>query len=225
MTLGSDAELSVSVVIPTLGTRPDVLASTITRLSAEPCVRQIVVVGDSTLGHSLPADRRGVVSLMESPGIGPNASRQTGLDAAREEVVLFLDDDVLPDTGLATGHAAHHARAGSLVVVGYMPVVVGDAAGRYATATGELYALEYERRIRAYERNPDSILRNLWGGNLSLRRRDALRVGVENPAHPGRRHEDQDFGFRCAAAGLHGLFDRKPAGRPSLSSVPQRVSA
>lgn len=196
----------MSVVIPTRGTRLDILASTIERLSAEQCVRQIIVVGDSVVGRSLPLDGEAVV-LVDPPGRGPNSSRQAGLDAARAEVVLFLDDDVLPDPGLAAGHAGQHARAESLVVVGYMPVV-RDPAGHYATATAELYALEYERRTRSYEVNRDSILRNLWGGNLSLHRRDALRVGVENTGHPGRRHEDQDFGFRCATAGLQGLFDR-----------------
>jgi glycosyltransferase involved in cell wall biosynthesis len=207
MASGSDATPSVSVVIPTRGTRPDVLASAIERLSAEQCVRQVIVVGDSGIGRSFSGDRQVPVTLMDSPDRGPNASRQVGLDAASEDVVLFLDDDVLPDPGLAAGHAAHHARTGNLVVVGYMPVVP-DAAGRHATATAELYALEYERRVGSYEGDPGSILRNLWGGNISLHRSDALRVGVDNAAHPGRRHEDQDFGFRCMAAGLHGVFDR-----------------
>jgi glycosyltransferase involved in cell wall biosynthesis len=166
------------------------------------------VVGDSAFGQSLPGESLAVVSVIDAPGRGPNSSRQAGLEAASEEVVLFLDDDVLPDPGLAAGHAAHHARADRLVVVGYMPVAQ-VTPGRYATATGELYAREYERRVRSYEADPDSILRNLWGGNLSVRGRDALAVGVENMAHQGRRHEDQDFGIRCAAAGLLSLFDRQ----------------
>lgn len=168
---------------------------------------QVVVVGGAATDRSLQGERQGLVASVDSPGRGPNASRQAGLDAASEEVVLFLDDDVLPDPGLATRHAAHHARGEGLVVLGYMPVA-RDANGRYATATAELYANEYERRVRSYEHAPDSILRNLWGGNVSLRREDGLGVGVENAEHPGRRHEDQDFGFRCAAAGLRGVFDR-----------------
>lgn len=184
------------------------MATVIERLSAEPCVRQIIVVGSDSVLRSLPSDQRGLVSLVDAPNRGPNSSRQAGLEAASGDVVLFLDDDVLPDPGLAAGHAAHHAHTEGLVVVGYMPVIK-ESDGRYATATGELYAREYERRVTSYEQDPDSILRNLWGGNVSLQRHDALRVGVENPSHPGRRHEDQDFGLRCDNAGLHGAFDRK----------------
>lgn len=208
MTPAAEAVPSLSVVIPTMGTRPDVLASAVERIAAEPCVTQIIVVGDSSIGGPATGDGRGVVSRVGSPGRGPNSSRQAGLDVATGEIVLFLDDDVLPDPGLAAGHAAHHRSTGGLVVVGYMPVV-RDASGHYPTATAELYAREYERRVRRYEAEPNSILRNLWGGNVSMYRDDAVRVGVENAAHQGRRHEDQDFGFRCAAAGLHGLFDRE----------------
>ncbi len=208
MAPGSDGAAPVSVVIPTQGERPEVLNLAIARLSAEPCVAEIIVVGSSTTGRPLPTDDPRVVSLHRSVGTGPSSSRQAGLEAASAQVVLFLDDDVLPDPGLATGHAAHHACAEDLVVLGYMPVV-RDATGRYATATSELYGREYERRVRRYEADPWSVLQNLWGGNVSLRRPDALRVGVENTAHPGRRHEDQDFGFRCAAAALVGLFDRE----------------
>jgi len=206
MTAGPDAVPSVSAVIPTRGSRPDVLPLTIQRLSAEACVTQIIVVGEPATCRSPAGAGHPAVSVVEAPGRGPNSSRQAGLDAATAEVVLFLDDDVLPDPRLATGHAAHHARAENLVVVGYMPVVRGEAG--YDTATGQLYALEYERRVKRYEADPDSILTNLWGGNVSLRCGDARRVGVENEAHPGRRHEVQDFGLRCAAAGLVGLFDR-----------------
>ena len=207
MTAAADAVPSVSAVIPTQGTRPEVLEATIDRLAAEPCVTQIVLVGNAMIGRPMSGGPGVPVSVMDAPAGGPNAARQAGLDAATEEVVLFLDDDVLPEPGLAAGHAAHHARAAGLVVVGYMPVA-RDSTGRYATATAQLYALEYERRVKSYEQDPGAILRNLWGGNVSLRRADALRVGVGNVAYPGRRHEDQDFGLRCAACGLSGLFDR-----------------
>jgi glycosyltransferase involved in cell wall biosynthesis len=203
----SSAAAPVSVVIPTQGTRPDILGVTIERLSDEPCVAEVIVIGSLGISGSLP-DRPETVSFVASRGGGPNSSRQAGLELACGEVVLFLDDDVLPNPGLAAAHSAHHSRTEGLVVVGYMPVVRG-ANGRYATAAAELYGLEYERRVTSYDDDPGSILRNLWGGNVSLSRSDALRVGVENKAHPGRRHEDQDFGFRCAAAGLAGVFDRE----------------
>jgi hypothetical protein len=125
--------------------------------------------------------------------------------------VLLLDDDVRPQTGLAGGHAAHHVTPG-LVVVGYMPVAAAKAPDS-APVPDALYRQEYARRIADYERDPDTVLRHLWGGNISMRREDALRVGLVSTSFRGRRHEDRDLGLRCLEAGLTGVFDRSLAAR------------
>jgi GT2 family glycosyltransferase len=42
-------------------------------------------------------------------------------------------------------------------------------------------------------------------GNVSLRRSDAIRVGLDEPRMDGRRHEDRELGIRLARAGLRAL--------------------
>jgi GT2 family glycosyltransferase len=208
MSTTPDSETRVSVVIPTQFRRPEVIKAALMRLGADSYVGEVFLVDDS--GRvALAIDNAGTapVSVINAEGRGPNSSRQAGLEAATGEVVLFLDDDVVPDPDLATRHAACHSAHPNAVVLGYMPVA-HDANGVHASAASHLYAIEYEARVAEYETDPRTILTNLWGGNVSLRRSDALRVGVENPSYPGRRHEDQDFGLRCAQAGLVGVFDR-----------------
>ena len=138
---------------------------------------------------------------IEDAGGGPNEARQRGCEQASGEVVLLLDSDVVPGAGLASGHAAHHAAREGLVVAGPMPVV--DPHG----APARLYGDAYDRWLADVERDPAVLLRRLWGGNVSLRRADALRVGLDRPAMHGMRHEDRDLGLRLAAAGLVGVFD------------------
>jgi hypothetical protein len=138
---------------------------------------------------------------VEDAGAGPNEARQRGCEQATGEVVLLLDADVVPGAGLASGHAARHAEGDGLVVAGPMPLASphGPAARLYADA--------YDRWRAGVERDPAVLLRRLWGGNVSLRRADALRIGVDEPAMHGLRHEDRDLGLRLAAAGLVGVFD------------------
>jgi len=142
---------------------------------------------------------------------GQGAARRTGVRHATGEVVLLLDDDVIAGPGLAAGHARVHAGVAKAVVLGYMPTI-RPTPRRAGDFTSYLYAEDYERACEAYERDPDSVITHLWAGNMSLRRADALAVGLDGG--PGLvRHEDQAFGLRCARAGLRGVFDRSLAAR------------
>lgn len=216
---------SVSVVIPTFNRRkrlPELLDS----LASEPAAEIVVVVN---------ACRDGSLELLEERARGderlraifvaePGQTRalQAGVELAGGEVVLMLDDDVLAESGLVEGHAGRHAGAEGLVVLGYMPVALPDRRrrGEFASA---IYAADYERTCEEYERDPDSILSGLWAGNVSLRRADCLRVGVRPgagmPAGYGY-HEDRDFGLRCRAAGLRGVFDRRLRARHMYEKSP-----
>jgi hypothetical protein len=138
---------------------------------------------------------------------GENGARAAGIEAARGEVVLLLDDDVAAEPGLASGHARRHAGRRGLVVVGYMPPPL-PAERRPGDFTTRLYAREYESVCAGWERMPGRILHNLWAGNMSLRREDCLRVLVGTPAPALAYHADRELGLRCLKAGLRGEFDR-----------------
>jgi glycosyltransferase involved in cell wall biosynthesis len=201
--------MSLSVVIPT-HERALLLPRILAPLLADDGAIEVVVVVDGSTDGSLEllqaiAAEHPKLRPLWHENRGKEATRQAGVEAARGELVLLLDDDVLAAPGLATGHAAAH-DAEDAVVVGYSPVALPDhAAGNASTL---LYAAEYEGACRGVEADPDSVLRRLWGGNLSLRRADALRVGFLSPAFRERYHQDQDFGLRCRRAGLRGRFRR-----------------
>jgi glycosyltransferase involved in cell wall biosynthesis len=204
---------SVTVVIPTHNRR-DRLATLLDAL--EPEGAEIVVVANACEDGSpelleARAQRSELLKPVSIEQAGQLLALQTGVELARGEVVLLLDDDVIAEPGLVAGHAAHHAEAQGLVVLGYMPAVLPEPRrpGAYPV---DLYAQAYERVCNEYEEDPETILQGLWAGNVSLRRSDALRVGLlpDQPLVEGYGyHEDRDFGLRCAAAGLRGVFDRR----------------
>ena len=207
--------MSVSVVIPTFNRR-DSLGRAIDSVLPDPATEEIVVVVDgSTDGsielveHLSSSQPRVKPVFVEHRGL--NAALQAGVERATGEIVLILDDDLEASPGLVSGHARHHLASSNLVVLGYSPVAP-DAAGGDGLTAG-LYGEAYERSCRSFERRPGDILLHLYGGHMSIRRSEALRIPVYSERFHERYHPDREFGIRCMKAGLVGRFDRSLVAR------------
>jgi glycosyltransferase involved in cell wall biosynthesis len=192
--------------------RRELLPRVLEPLLADDVAAELVVVVDGSRDGSIELlnelaarDHRLRPVFIENRG--KEGARQAGVEHAQGEIVLLLDDDVLAEPGLVAGHAEAHSADRDLVVVGYMPVRF-PSRRRPGDVSTLLYATEYEGRCHEYEHDPSLVLRTLWGGNLSLRREDALRIGFVSEFSQGY-HQDRDFGLRCLKAGLRGRFDRR----------------
>lgn len=201
----------ISVVVPTYN-RAQALKRILDPLLADPGAHEVIVVIDGSADGSLELVQRMSETEPRLHAVwiensGEMAAREAGARAATGEIVLFIDDDVLAEPGLVSGHARRHAERAADVVVGYMPVALPPQRSADDFAT-RIYAREYEGRCEIYERDPESVLGALWAGNFSMRRDTCLAVGMPNPRFTARYHPDRDFGMRCRAAGLTGVFDR-----------------
>ena len=206
---------TVSVVITTYNRRsrlPEVLAPVLN----DPDALEIVVVVDACrdgsieLLEAMAHDHPKLRPLMPDRNLGQPRARLFGVQQARGDVVLSLDDDVVAEPGLVGGHRRHHALRPHAVVLGYMPTETPARRGGGQFATFE-YAKAYEDHCAIYEHDPDYVLSHLWGGNFSVRRADFL-ASVEGYEFPLRYHEDRDLGLRLRRMGLEPVFDRKLRG-------------
>ena len=185
---------------------------------------EVVVVDDGSSDGTLDELRRLATThpelrVVAAPNRGEWAARLEGARVATGEVVLMLDDDVLIEPGVLEAHAAHHAGADRLVVVGYMPLPPVPA-DRHSWAR-DFYGRAYEGHCRAWEADPASVLQTLWAGHLSLRREHALALAPALDGAPRGYHRDLDLGLCMAEAGLTGHFDRRLAGLHLLERSPE----
>jgi glycosyltransferase involved in cell wall biosynthesis len=140
---------------------------------------------------------------------GPVAALLAGAEHASSDVVVNLDDDVIPRPGLFEGHLRHHQARPRLVVAGY--AAVAPRRWRPGGFIYESFRQNYEEQCERWERDPSTVLTQLWAPNVSFRRADLLRVIAENPPvlGPGSwYHSDWDLGLRCRSVGMSGVFDR-----------------
>jgi glycosyltransferase involved in cell wall biosynthesis len=207
----ADQPPSISVVMPTFN-RCAQLPRVLSPLLEDPSAQDVIVVVDGCDDGSMES----LQTLAEShPNLRPfwiensgeGTARATGVARAVTDVVLLVDDDVVAAPGLISGHARAHLGESGAVVIGYMPLATESLKlGGFAT---RLYAREYETRCEYYEADPTTILDHLWAGNFSVRRDQALRVGLGSTEYTERYHPDRELGLRFAEAGLVGKFDRR----------------
>ncbi len=216
---------SISVITATRG-RPENLAQLVPIVLAEESVRHFVVVVDGEDDESVAL----LASLQphfdrlvfdQVPRSGQLHALEVGVSLTDADVVLLLDDDVVPTPGLAAAHARGHAGEHGLVLVGTMPV---QLPARRAGIGSLLYARDYLAHCARLEAGEHEVLQQLWLGNVSIRRSDCVSVGLYSADFTASYHADQDLGFRLAEAGLVGRTTRAWSPRTD-TNAPIRRSA
>ena len=210
---GRHADPPVSVVVATIG-RGRLLLQTVRGLLENDHPSFEVIVVDQT-----PEPEPDVLAFMEQhrgrvryirrrrPGL-PDA-RNAGVAAARGDVVLFVDDDVIVDRGLITGHAGAYAEAG-----------VGGVAGRVVAAGGSPATAERRQSHIAKIRLMGLVIRDHFdadirtradhvrGCNMSFLRRAINEAGGFDGRFGGSAHlEETDLACRVRAAGYRLVFE------------------
>jgi GT2 family glycosyltransferase len=203
----------VAIVTPTHQRRSS-LARVLDALATQSCGPKsfsVVVVCDGCTdgtaamvrSRSYPFD---LELIEQSPSQGAAAARNRALSIVRAPVVIFLDDDVIPSTGLIEAHTAHHEQQSDVVVIG--PLIA--PAGRqqpWIRWEAETLNRQY-RSMQAGAWNPTP--RQFYTGNASVRTQQVIDVGGFDPSL--ERGEDVDLAFKLQRHGLRFLFEPKAAG-------------
>jgi GT2 family glycosyltransferase len=178
---------SATVIIPTYQRHELLERSLRALLRQEPSTPayEIVVVDDCSSPETGDVVRRvagadpRVTYLRHEVNQGLSASRNTGVRAARGEIVLFVDNDVVVEPGYVAAHLRAHGEAREPVaVIGNLSfpreVLGGSNYARYLQSRylGGRSAREL-RRLGPTDLHP----RFLIGAVCSLRRADLLAVG------------------------------------------------
>ena len=218
-----------SVVVPTYQRR-DLVVETVRALMAQevPPLEVIVVVDGSTDGTADALRRLHApfsLVVLEQPNRGLAQARNRGAAAARGDLLLFLDDDMLAAPDLLVRVRAAHDR-GADAVTGHIPTAPGTEMFRLPGAVD--WAEQRRERLLAAE-GPLPV-GDVLGGQLSVRREvfDALGGFDDRRFTVGGSYggEDGDFARRLIAGGHRVVFTgcgQPPGQRGDTPHLPQEL--
>jgi GT2 family glycosyltransferase len=188
---------TASIIVPTR-LRPDylevALASIAPQAAAAGC--EVLVVDDGPDGRTrAAAQRHGARYVAHASPRGLNAARNTGIDAAAADLLVFVDDDVEVHTGWLQALLAADATAEPDVGV----------------LTGPIRARFEDHRLRSCGREDPPIttqdhgredrdVPHAWGANMTVRRAAVARAGRFDETRE-LYGDEQEWQGRLLAAG------------------------
>jgi GT2 family glycosyltransferase len=180
--------LIASVVVPTRNRR-DELARCLRALAIQRTERtyEVIVVDDGCLPPLLEEETRPAV-LIRGRSQGPAAARNSGVAHARGDLVLFTDDDAIPDQDWVE-------RACDFLVRNPDHVGVG---GRTVSPPFDYL----------YERSVECDGPAFWTCNVAYRRDSIQRLGGFYEGFRAAHCEDLDLGYRSLELGRFGFEPR-----------------
>ena len=198
----------ISVVVPTYN-RLETLAHVVPTLLAQnlDSAAYEVLVCDSNSSDGTAeylaqvSERHPTVRHLPGTYSGRAAARNAGIAAARGEIVLFNDADILASNDLLSTHLRRHRENERIAVVG-LEVQVKDLAE---------YEFKREHPQARGHLHPPSRKKLSWlyflTGNASARRGDLVEAGCFDESFTGYGHEDLELGYRLHRLGVEILYE------------------
>jgi GT2 family glycosyltransferase len=197
----------VSVVVATYNRGPS-LVELLDDLAAQDMSDfEVVVVDDGSKTPAAPLleGRKDpyLLTAIRQPNGGAAAARHHGIQLARGEIIVILDDDMRVDPGFLGAHVREHDR-GNTLVLGNIDFGAAKDGGR-TRVHDKFLVRQHQRIISAYREDrrvphgPD-----VCTGNVSFRRAEYEGIGGFDLSLP--RCEDRDLGVRLEQAGAKLTF-------------------
>jgi glycosyltransferase involved in cell wall biosynthesis len=138
------------------------------------------------------------------PNRGRAAACNAGIDAAKGELLVLLDDDMEPTPRFLAAHAQAHPDGSRLGVLGAAPVVVDGASPPVV----EYIASRFHRHLEKLAQPAHRIgIRDFYTGNFSIRREILLEVGLFDEGFKIYGNEDGELAIRLLAAGVQLVYN------------------
>jgi glycosyltransferase involved in cell wall biosynthesis len=200
----------ISVIVPTYNRRSSLqrLLEGVALQTYPSSQFEVIVVDDGstdgTLDYVQGCHTPFALRLIQQEHAGPAAARNRGVAAAHGTLILFLDDDVLPQPGLIERHANTHLAEPDAVVIGPLSPPVEWPRPIWVRWEEDKLQKQYRAMLTGAW---SCTARQFYTGNASVSRARFLEVGGFDTLF--QRAEDVELGYRLADRGARFLFEAR----------------
>lgn len=204
--------MKLSVIIPTFN-RADVLRRNLNLLAVQTVSKdqfEVIVVNDGSLDgtsrvlNEWQAKNELSLKVIQQNNSGQGVARNSAIEKAQGEILLFLGDDMLPKSDLLEKHLFFHEinpapEKAALGLVLWHPEIKVTSFMRWLTSSGVQFKFDDLK-------DGDSVdFRRFYTSNISLKR---SFLGAErfDPDFSGWGFEDAELGYRLQQKGLKLIF-------------------
>ena len=212
--------LGVSVIVTYFEAQPE-LTRTLAALEGQTYPRdllEVIVVDDGSRAPPVLPTQSGLdVRLVhqESRGFEAARARNNGARAARHGILVFLDGDMIADSGMVEAHARWHHAVSDALTLGLRTFVDAEgidaaAVRRYSGALANLFGSRpsdpdsREPRFRLTDdlaAAGDAPFRVMYGCNFAVHKAFYFAVGGSDETFVRYGHEDVEFAYRIYVHG------------------------
>jgi glycosyltransferase involved in cell wall biosynthesis len=139
------------------------------------------------------------LSAVWQPNRGRAAARNAGIRVARGDLIVLLDDDMEPVPDFLLAHADAHPPGSRRAVIGPVPIPVDASSPPIVHYRSDGMDAHLSRLAAPGHRLG---FRDMYSGNLSLRRAVLHEVGGFDETFTLYGHEDYELALRLAKAGV-----------------------
>ncbi len=148
------------------------------------------------------------LTFVAQPNQGVSVTRNRGIEEAAGELILFIDDDVVPAPQLIAEHLqVYDNNKGDIVVLGPMLTPLDTKLSSWTQWEQDMLVKQYDAMLNG---DWEPTARQFYTGNSSVARRILVECGGFDPAF--RRAEDVELAYRLSERGVRFLFQESAIG-------------
>jgi len=142
-----------------------------------------------------------LVNIFHNENRGSAASRNDGVRTANNDIILFLDDDLIPEKGIITNHIkCHHNKRCA---------VIGNIKYRETKSTRWISRYLSSRGVHKIKRGAKIPFKCFWTSNASIRKENLINAGLFDEDFKGAGGEDTEIAYRLEKRGIEFLYAKE----------------